>query len=386
MNAKQVQALKPKDKMYRVSCGDSLFIEVQPSGRKLWRYRFRWDGRESMLSLGTYPAVSLADARKKRDAERDLLDAGQNPAEVRRQAEAKSAGKHTFRAQAEEFFDAKAKQTRTAAEDSRKRFVKWVYPKIGGTQLDELEFNDVLAMLRRIEKAGKGETARRVRADVGRIFKHAMASGLVKHDPTPLPAALVGHKPKPYPVITDPKKLAGVLRAIEGYDGETQTRIALQLLPRLLMRPGELRKLLWAEVFPEEIRLPESKTKQGTPHVVPLSTQAKTLFANLHNLTGDSKYCFPSFRSNERPMSDNTCNAALRRLGYKGNVIVGHSFRKIGSTFLHEQGYPSEWVERQLGHVDRDKIRATYNYAQHLDDRRVMMQEWSDWLDELIEG
>jgi integrase len=379
-----LKGLEPREKLYRFSCGGGLLLEVAPTGSKLWRYRFRHNGGESMLAIGSFPETSLKRARELRDEQAELLESGHNPAEVRRKQEAKASGAHTFKAVATTYFDAKAKQTRVAAEDSRSRFENWVFPKIGTKDIGEIEFADVLALLRKIEKAGRGETARRVRADIGRVFRFAMASGLVKSDPTPLPEALVGREITPYP--NPPlKKVAAILRAIDHYDGHAVTKIALQLLPRLLCRPGELRKLRWSDVRKDHIELDASDTKQGAKHIIPLSTQSRALLDELYELTEHSKYCFPTLTSAHRCMSDNTLNMALRRMGFTADEVVAHSFRKVGSTALHEQGYESQWIERQLGHTDRDKIRATYNHAQHLDSRRQMMQQWSDFLDELKE-
>ncbi|TDJ28377.1 MAG: DUF4102 domain-containing protein [Gammaproteobacteria bacterium] len=383
MNASELKALKPKKSLYRRTAGGGLYIEVTPNGSKLWRHRYRYSGRENMLTLGKYPKVSLKEARRRRDEQRDLLDEGKDPSEERRYENFKRSGTYNFKVVAEAFQDALAEKTRTSAEDTRARFVRWVYPYIGNKLVDEISFRDVMLIIQRIEFAGRGETARRTRAAISRVFRYAMARGMVTSDPTPLKEALKAHEVVPYPNVTDPKKLAGILKAIDGYDGQASTKAGLQLLPMLLCRPGELRTLRWDEVHEDEIKLDESRTKQGQPHIIPLSNQAKAILSELHEVTGHSLYVFPGVRSADRCMSDNTLNAALRRMGYTSDELVSHSFRKIGSTMLHEQGYDSAWIERQLGHTDRDKIRAVYNHAQHLEGRRKMMQAWSDYLTEL---
>ncbi len=336
-----------------------------------------------MISLGKFPKVSLADARKLRDTERDILDSGMDPAEERRFEKFKAAGAFTFKKIASQYLDDHANETKTAAETSRARFEKWVYPFVGGLAFDAVTRVDLLKIIRRIEADGKGETAKRVRADISRVYRWAIARCMIDADPTPIKEALKARKVVPYPNVTDPKKLAGILRAIDDYEGEKTTKLGLQLLPLLLCRPGELRTLRWSEVHEDEIRLDESRTKAGIVHLIPLSTQAKAILNELREITGHTEFCFPSTRSADRPMSDNTLNAALRRMGFTKEELVAHSFRKIASTALHELGFESMWIEKQLGHTDRNKIRAIYNHADYLNARRQMLQEWSDHLDSL---
>lgn len=383
MNDKQLKALKPRPKLYRVGCGEGLALEVMPTGSKLWRYRFRFDGKERMLSLGGYPKVTLGEARVLRDKEREKLDAGKDPSDERATQKFLANGYRTFEKIANRYFDEHAEETRRAAEDSRDRLTRWVYPALEGKAINSVTFKDLLKTLQRIEFAGKHETARRARSDISRVFRFAKIKGFVENDPTPPAQALKGHTSKPFPNVTDPKKVGAILRAVDAFDGQITTRIGLQLLPRLLCRPGELRTLKWSEVHADEIRLDESRTKQGQPHVIPLSKQSKLLLAELRTVTGDGELCFPSILDPKRPMSDATLGAALRRLGFAREELVPHSFRKIGSTMLHELGYESAWIERQLGHTDANKIRAVYSHAEFLPKRRVMMQEWSNHLDAL---
>ena len=228
--------------------------------------------------------------------------------------------------------------------------------------------------------------ASRVRRDISKVFRYAMARGMIKNDPTPIKEALQGHKVKPYPVVTDPAKVGEILRAIDDYEGQKITKLGLQLLPILICRPGELRTLRWSEVHEDEIRLDQSRTKAGIIHVIPLSSQAKAILKELREITGHTEFCFPSTRSSDRAMSDNTLTAALRRMGFTKEELVPHSFRKIGSSALHEMGFDTLHIEKQLGHTDKNQVRATYNHATYLDARRQMLQAWADKLDDFKAG
>jgi len=337
-----------------------------------------------MISLGRFPKVTLKAARELRDEQREVLDSGENPSDHRRKEKAKGAGENAFNYVATEFFDAHAKKAPVGAESSKVRFERWVYPHIGDRDVDEISFSDVMAILRRMEKMERFDTAKSVRADISRVYRYAKASGKAKTDPTPTKDALLPYEATPFP-NPDPKEVPGILRAIDGYP-HLLTRAALQLLPLTMARPGEVRALQWDEIHGDEIRLSARRTKQQRDHIIPLSKQAEAILDDVHELTSGGKFVFPSVRSAERCMSDNTLNAALRRIGFTKEELVAHSFRKICSTGLHELGFDTLWIEKQMGHTDTNKIRAVYNAAEYLPKRKKMLQGWANHLDNLKAG
>ncbi len=379
MNASELKALKPKKSLYRRTCGGGLYIEVCPNASMLWRFRYWHNGRENMLSLGRYPRISLKKARELRDVERDILDEGVDPGEQRRKERAKEAGENAFKFVATEFFDAHARKAPVGAEASKVRFERWVYPYVGDRDIDAINFSELMGILKRLEMLERFDTAKSVRADIARVYRYAKASGKAKTDPTPTKDALLPYVATPFP-NPDPKEVPGILRAVDDYKYPL-VRAALQLLPLTMTRPGEIAGLEWAEVLDDEIRLPTTRTKEKRAKVIPLSTQARAILDEVHELTGGGKYVFPSVRSASRCMSNNTLNAALRRMGFTREELVAHSFRKIASTGLHELGgYDSLWIEKQMGHTDLNKVRAVYNAAEYLPQRRKMLQAWGDHL------
>lgn len=386
-----VRQAKPKDKPYKLSDSGGLYLLVNSIG-KYWRMDYRYAGKRKTLAIGVYPKVSLIDARKKRDEAKDQLANDIDPAltkAIRKQAVLHSS-ENTFKAIALEWH---AKTSKTWAESTAhniKRYLeKDIFPWLGNRAIKDIAAPDLLAVLRKIESRGAHEKAQRCREYAGRVFRYAVATGRAERDPSgDLRGALTPVKVKHHASITDPKAIGALLRAINGFTGSFITKCALQLAPLVFVRPGELRHAEWPEIDfdKKEWRIPGHKMKMGEVHIVPLSRQAIEILQSIHPLTGDSQYIFPSIRSGARPMSENTVNGALRRMGYEKDEMTGHGFRSMASTLLHEHGWPHEAIERQLAHAERNKVVAAYNYAEHLPKRREMMSWWADYLDELAVG
>jgi integrase len=383
----RVRSAKPKARPYKLGDGGGLWIYVTPKGRRLWHFRFRRPDShiDTTMSFGPYPEVSLSQAREKAIDARRLLIAGKNPVHVKEAERANET--NTFAAIAEEWLGRQqlAGVTRTKAE--------WLFSLVskdlGARPIATIEPPEVLQALRKIESKGHHETAARVRQRIGQVFRYAIATDRAKHDPTgALRGALKAPEITHHASLTDPKKVGALLRAIDGFDGHPATLAALKLAALTFVRPGELRAAEWSEFdLPNaEWRIPASRMKMSEQHIVPLSTQALTILRELHAYTGDGKYLFPSMRTRERCMSNNTVNAALRRLGYSSEEQTGHGFRSMASTLLNEQGFPPDVIELQLAHAERNKVRAAYNKAQRLTERRKMMQAWADYLDGLRQG
>ncbi len=382
-----VRNAKPQATAYKLADGRGMYLLVKPNGSKWWRLDYRRPGtkKRNTLSLGTYPDVSLKQARERREEARRQIAEGIDPGDLRK-AEALS-GAETFEAIAREWH-AKHVPTWSKAHAERLmgRLEKDVFPWIGRKPIGGLAAPDVLAVLRRIDARGARDTAHRVHQHCGQVFRYAVATGRASHDPTPaLRGAIPPTRAKHHASITDPDRIGELLRALDGYQGSPITRAALQLAPLVFVRPGELRRAEWPEVDLDkaEWRIPGEKMKMGSPHIVPLSTQAVAVLRDLAPLTGTGRYLFPGLRTRSRPMSENTVNAALRRLGFDRDTMTGHGFRSMASTLLNEQGWHRDAIERQLAHAERDAVRAAYNYAEHLPERRKMMQAWADYLDSL---
>lgn len=383
-----IRNAKPGTKPKRLFDGGGLYLEVSPAGGKLWRLKYRFGKREKRLALGIYPHVSLKDARAKRDEARKQLAAGIDPGAQRRAAELQSAS--SFEALAREWFGKFSPGwSKDHAERVIRRFERDLFPWLGARPICEMTAPELLLALRRLENRGVLETAHRVMQNCSQVFRYAVATGRAERDPTfDLRGALPPVRGKHFASITDPRAIGGLLRAIDGYKGSFVTQCALRLAPLVFVRPGELRRAEWAEFDLEgaEWRIPSAKMKMRALHVVPLSAQALAILRELQPLTGSGRYLFPSARSKDRPMSENTVLGALRRLGYGSNEMTGHGFRSMASTILNEQGWNRDAIERQLAHAERDNVRAAYNYAEHLPERRNMMQQWADHLDQLKAG
>ncbi len=297
---------------------------------------------------------------------------------------------NNFEAVAREWFDKNTHVwTKKHATTVIRRLELNVFPIIGNRPIKLVTAPELLEVLQKIESRGAIETAHRVKQICGQVFRYAIATGRGERDPSAdLKGALTPVKPKSMAAITDPKKIGSLLRAIDGYDGQIMTMCALRLAPLTFVRPGELRHAEWLEIDLDnaEWKIPAHKMKMKLPHIVPLSRQAVDILVELKPITGDGRYVFPSLRSTVRPMSNNTVNAALRRMGYAKDEMTGHGFRAMASTILHEQGWPSDVIERQLAHTEGNSVKAAYNHAQHLPERRKMMQSWADCLHALKGG
>ncbi len=389
-----IRSAKSAEKPIRLFDAGGLYLEVSPAGGKLWRLKYRFHGKEKRLALGIYPAVPLAKAREKRDEARKLLADGIDPGAHRKAAKAARAGlaANTFEAVGREWY---AKVAPSLASTTKTKIIRRLevdaFPVIGNRPIDSLAAADLIRVIERIEQRDAADVARRVHNYVGRIFRYAVGRGLASRDPSRdielkdiLPAADVQH----HASITDPKAVGGLLRAIEGFTGAFGTKCALRLAALVFVRPGELRHAEWAEFdFDKaEWRIPAGKMKMKEQHIVPLSNQAIAVLREIQPLTGRGRYVFPSERGGGRPMSENTINGALRRLGYAKDEMTGHGFRSLASTLLHELGVPHTVIERQLAHSERNKVSAAYNFAEHLPERRKMMQQWADYLDKLRAG
>jgi len=384
----RVRAAKPRDRAYKLYDERGLFLFVTPTGGRLWRLKYRLRDREKLISLGAYPDVGLKRAREKRDEARKLLADGVDPSSERH--ERRSALLETFEGVAEEWLEL---QRKSLAPETisilGSRLKSALYPYLGSKPVVAITAQEVLGALRRIEARGRHETAHRVRALAGRVLRYAVATGRAQHDAAAdLKEALAPVKSRNFASVTDPARVGELMRAIDGYTGHPVTALALKLAPLVFVRPGELRAAEWTEFdLPgAEWRIPGARMKMGDPHIVPLSRQALAILGELQPLARGGRYLFPSLRTRARPMSNNTINAALRRLGYTSEEQTGHGFRTMASTLLNEQSFPPDVIELQLAHSERNKVRAAYNKAQRLPERRKMMQAWADYLDGLRAG
>jgi integrase len=398
LTAVAARAAKPREKTYRLAAGGGLYLEVMPTGAKYWRWKYRHAGKEKRLALGVFPGVSLEAARAQRDSERIALRAGADPLAKRRARKLASqiAAENSFEAIAREWLETKAPEwVDEHTGKVRAWFEQHVFPWIGATPIAEIEAPEILAALRRLVGRGTVDTANRIRQSVSAVFRYAVATGRAKRDPAAdLRDALPKAATRNFATMTEPAQIGALLRAIDGFQGTAVVLAALRLAPLLFVRPGELRAAEWAEfdLDAAEWRIPASRRKlrrfakanpRTPPHVVPLSLQALAILRDLNRLTGADRLVFPGVRDRTRPMSENTVNASLRRLGYTTEDMTGHGFRHMASTRLNELGWNPDAIERQLSHRDRNEIRGTYNLATYLDERRRMMQAWADYLDGL---
>jgi integrase len=388
----KVQKAKSKDKPVTLFDGGGLFLMVTPTGGKLWRFKYRFDGKEKKLAFGSYPEISLLDARQKRDEARKQLAKGIDPGAIRKaQKQAKTEITETFEIIAREWHERfKSNWTTEYASKIMSRLEGDVFPYIGAKPIKEIKAPELLTVLRRVEARGTFELAHRIRTICGQVFRYAVATGRAERDPAAdLRGALSPVQTINRAAITEPKKVGELLRAIDGYQGSFIVKCALKLAPLFFVRPGELRNAEWEEVSFEntEWNIPASKMKMKEPHLVPLSQQAIDILKELKEYTGASRYLFPSGRTFDRPMSDNAILAALRRMGYAKDEMSGHGFRAMARTILDEvlQVRP-DFIEHQLAHAVRDPNGRAYNRMAHLKERRKIMQLWADYLDVLKTG
>lgn len=389
----QVSKAKPKAKAYKLADGDGMYLLVTVSGGKLWRYDYRFQGKRKTLALGQYPAVSLADARQRRDDARKLLANGQDPADVKKAQKATEEQQATtFEIVAREWYvKNELVWSQGHAVTTMNRLTHDVFPCFGEKPIAEITAADVRAMLLKVGNRGAVESAARIKIICGQVFRYAIAHGVIEHDPSSAlkPSELFQKREKGhFAAVTNPKELAPLLRAIDEYHGTAVVKAALKLAPMLFVRPGELRNMEWREIDLDAAlwSIPATKMKTRQPHVVPLAKQAVAILRELHPLTGTGQYVFPG-RTGSRPMSNNSINAAMRYMGYDGDTVSGHGFRATARTILDEVlGFRVEWIEHQLAHAVKDANGRAYNRTSFLDDRRRMMQQWADYLDGLKAG
>lgn len=389
-----IRAIKPREKAFKVADEKGLYLLVSPAGGRLWKLKFRTaTGIEKKLSLGSYPEISLKDARELRDQARSLRAKGIDPADQKRRDKhaAKVGAANTFSAVAKACIAKNARDgLALATVEKRKWFLRLVERALGNRPIAEIEPFEILEAVRPFEAAKNDEKAHRTLQFIGQVFRFAVANQLAASDPTrDLRGALAKRNPKHLAAILEPKQVGELLRAIDGYQGQPLTLLALQLSPYVFVRPGELRRAEWTEIDLEAAvwRIPASKMKGRVEHAVPLSKQAIALLEQTRGLTGDGKYVFPSIRSPANPMSENTVNAALRRLGFTGDEMTAHGFRAMASTLLNESGkWSADAIERALAHKDKDSVRAAYHRGAHWQERVEMAQWWGDYLDTLRRG
>lgn len=386
-----IRTAKPGTKPVRLSDSGGLYLEVAPSGGKLWRLKYRFGGKEKRLALGKYPDVSLKDARERRDEARRLLANEVDPGENRKLQKAAKAERaaNSLEAVAREWI---AKNTPTWAATHTSKIVRrlemYVFPWLGGRPIAEITAPELLAMARRIEGKGAIETAHRAMQNCGQVFRYAVATGRAERDPTgDLRGALQPVTSKHMAAVTEPRKVAELMRTFDTYQGTLTVRCALQLAPLVFVRPGELRQAEWKDIDLDAAEWRYIASKNGNAHIVPLALQAIAILREVQALTGGGRYVFPSARTSERPMSDNAVLAAMRRLGIAKDEMSGHGFRAMARTILDEVlGFRPDLIEHQLAHAVRDPNGRAYNRTAHLPERRKMMQAWADYLDKLKAG
>jgi integrase len=388
----EIKKAKPKEKAYRMSDGGGMYLSVTPSGGKLWRWAYSFAGKEKLMALGKYPAVSLALARERHSEARKLLATGTDPMALRKveKSAEQVANENSFATIAadwlEHWQDGKSPRH---VDSTRRRLDSNILPSLGPLQITEIDAPDVVAMVRAIEARGARDIAKRAMETTGQIFRYAIAHGKVRRNPAGefRPSDVLKATRKTNYARIDEKDLPHLLREIEVYRGTPLTRLALKLMALTFVRTSELIGARWSEFNSEAARwdIPAERMKMRTPHIVPLSRQSLEILDLLRALTGNSEWVFPGERNGERTMSNNTLLKGLERMGYKGKM-TGHGFRGLASTILHEREYPHEHIELQLAHAPRNAVSAAYNHAQHLKGRAKMMQDWADFLEHAQRG
>lgn len=385
-----IRNAKPGPKPKKLFDERGLFLLVQPSGGKLWRLKYRYLGKEKKLSLGTYPDVSLKVARERRDEARTIIANGADPASVKStlRDEAREAAANTFSCIAEEYVAKIEREGRAAVTIKKTQWLLSLLNRdLGKRPVSEITPAELLHALQRVETQGHLETARRMRSLSGRVFRYAVATSRATADPSALlRGALTAPTVRHHSAILEPEAVGELLRAIDGYSGQPLTWLALQLTPHVFVRPGELRRAEWQEFDLDKAiwTIPAEKMKMRDPHIVPLSKQAVALLESAKAISAGQRYVFSSLYPGNRPMSENTVNAALRRMGYSGKEMTAHGFRAMASTLLNESGkWSPDAIERALAHKDSNATRGTYHRGAHWQERVEMAQWWSDYLDEL---
>lgn len=393
LNDLRIRQAKPRDRDYKLTDYNGLHLLVRPKGARLWRLAYRFGGKQKLLALGAYPTVTLAEAREARDEARKLIASGADPSLQRRLKKiAAAAGGNTFREVAEELLAKEAREARAEITIKKHRWLlEPAFETFGDRPVGEITAPELLHALRKFEQRERHESARRMRTVAGMVFRYAIATGRAERDISlDLRGALITPTVQHRPAITDPKKVGALLRAIDGYAGQPTTRMALQLSALLFVRPGEIRRARWCEfdLGGAVWNIPAETMKMDRPHRVPLARQAVGIVRQLEKITGKGEFLFPAVTSVRRPMSENTLNAALRRLGYTKGQVTAHGFRTTASTLLNEMGrWNPDAIERQLAHQEENDSRRAYMHAADFWDERVkMMQVWADYLDQLQSG
>lgn len=390
LNARQVDTAKPKDKPYKLSDGGGLYLLVNPNGSRYWRLKYRVDGKEKLLALGVYPAVSLAQARGKRDEAKRGIAGGIDPNIAKREEKVAREVqiKNTFQDIALEWHASKIKKWSAGyASDIMEAFNKDVFPYIGNKPIAQIKPLELLNVLRRMESRGATEKAKKVRQRCGEVFRYAIVTGRAEYNPAPdLTSAMQGHESTHYPFL-NAQELPEFFHALSEYTGSKLVLLAARLLILTGVRTGELRTANWQEIDTENglWEIPAERMKMRRPHCVPLSRQAIVILDEIREMTGRYSLVFPGRNDPHNTMSEASINQVFKRIGYAGRV-TGHGFRHTMSTILHEQGYNTAWIETQLAHVDKNAIRGTYNHAQYLDGRRDMLQWYADYMESLENG
>lgn len=389
---------KPNEngKNAKLTDGGGLYLLVKPNGSKYWRLDYRFLDKRKTLAIGVYPTVTLKDARDRREEAKRQLANGIDPGLLKQQTRAasKEAAANSFEVIAREWL---TKQSTKWTPDTAQRIARsletHLFPYLAKRPITEISAPEVLAVLRKVEARGNLETAHRMKQRASAVFKFAIATGRAERDPVPdLNGALQTPVTQNFAAIKEPKRIGELLRAIDGYEGTPVVKAALKLAPLVFVRPGNLRKAEWSEIDLDKAvwRIAGDKMKKGQDHIVPLSKQAVAILQEIKLLTGNrpesQPYVFPSARAGGRPMSDNAILVALRTMEIPKEEMTGHGFRHMASTVLHEQGWNSDAIERQLSHAERNKVKAAYNHAQYMDERTRMMQAWADYLDGLRNG
>jgi len=384
-----IKNLKPKEKIYRVADSGGLCLEVSPAGGKLWRWRYYYQNKAQMLALGKYPAITLAEARKKRDEARDLLEAGKHPTREKKIKKLRKAheGENTFEKMARRWLEMKGEGLNEKyAKQCLTRLELHVFPVIGALPLTEITIPDVVEVVEAIGKRGTVETAKRMKQLIAQVFRYSAQRGLCIHNPAADLRDILPSTEEKHHACVHPSELPDLLAKIEAR-GNDFTKYAIKLMMLTFVRTGELIAAPWSEINwdKEEWHIPKERMKMNRPHVVPLSRQALALLTELQAITGNKQHIFHSPASKSNHISNGTVLMGLRRMGYK-NKMTGHGFRSLASTILNEKSYSPDVIERQLAHEDDDKIRGAYNRAEYLLERKKMMQEYADYLDNVAKN
>ncbi|EBS4565301.1 integrase [Salmonella enterica subsp. enterica serovar Tanger] len=383
----EIRRSKPREKPYTLNDGNGLSLLIEPNGARGWRFRYRFDGKPKMLSLGTYPTTSLNDARKKRDEAKKLVVTGINPSDVRKREKQDRQAEidNTFEVIAREWYGKRLDRwSASYADEMIKTFENDVFPYIGNRPITEIKPMELLGVLSLLDERGATEKLRKIRQRCGEVWRYAIVTGRAEYNPAPdLVSAFAPHKKEHYAFLKV-DELPEFFRVLNAYSGSPLVKTAMRLQVLTGLRPGELRQGEWSEInFEKEIwEVPAERMKKRRPHCVPLPKQAIFLLEQIKPITGQYRFIFPGRIQHSKPMSEMAMNVLIRRIGYAGRV-TGHSFRHTMSTVLHEQGFNTAWIEMQLAHVDKNSIRGTYNHAQYLDGRREMLQWYADMIDKL---